>query len=89
MSSRTAELGAQIAQQRDKLTETVSALTETVGALTEKIDTHDITDALKERATTSAEELRTTAGDERGRKGLLIGAVAAFIGVVILRKLLR
>jgi hypothetical protein len=82
MSSRTAELGAQIAQQRDKLTETV-------GALTDKIDTHDIADALKERATTGADEIRTTAGDERGRKGLLIGAVAAFIGVVILRKLLR
>jgi hypothetical protein len=82
MSSRTADLGAQIAQQRERLTESV-------GALTDKIDTQEIAGALKEHAASGADELRSTARDERGRKGLIIGAVLALVGLVVLRRLLR
>jgi Protein of unknown function (DUF3618) len=81
MSTRTADLGAQIAQHRDKLTETV-------GALTDKIDTQELVGTLKDHAATSADDLRETAGDARGRKGLIIGAIAAFVGLVLLRRLL-
>lgn len=82
MSSTKADLGAQIAQQRERLTDTVSALAE-------KIDTHDIADSLTERAVSSADELRQTATDEKGRKGLILGAIAAVVGLIVLRRLFR
>lgn len=82
MSSKTADLGTQIAQQRDRLTDTVSAFAD-------KIDTHEIADTLKERAASSAGEFRETAADEKGRKGLILGAIAALVGLIVLRRLLR
>jgi hypothetical protein len=81
VATATAGLGAQIAQQRDKLTETV-------GAIADKVDTQEIAGALKERASTGVDELRDTAQDTHGRKGLIIGSVAALIGLVLLRRLL-
>jgi hypothetical protein len=85
MSTKTTDLGAQIAQQRERLTETV-------GSLADRIDTQEIAGALRDRAATGADELRETVrdtpGDAKGRKGLIIGALAALVGLVVVRRLL-
>ncbi len=81
MSSKTADISAQIAQQRERLTETV-------GALAEKIDTQEIADTLRERATAGAGELRETANTKTGKRNLLVGAVLAIAGLLLVRRLL-
>ncbi|RNL63674.1 DUF3618 domain-containing protein [Nocardioides marmoriginsengisoli] len=81
MNTTTTGLGAQIAEQRDRLTETVSALTD-------KLDAQEIAGTLKEHASAGAEDLRDTANDAKGRKGLIVGAVAALIGLILIRRLL-
>ncbi|MCW2855041.1 MAG: hypothetical protein JWR52_656 [Marmoricola sp.] len=82
MSTKTADLGAQIAEHRDRLTETV-------GALADKIDTHDLADGIKERAATGAGEIRESASTRDGRRGLILGLVGGVICLVLLRRLLR
>ena len=96
--NQTADLAAQIGEQRDRLTESVGALTDKidvnalkdkvdVSALTDKIDT----DALRTRAGAGVEGLLENATDSEGRpkRGLLIGAVVGLIAVVLLRRVLK
>lgn len=75
-----ADIGEQLAEQTDKLAQSVSAIAE-------KIDTQD----LKERAGAGASDLldAATTKDGRPRKGLLIGAVLLLVAVLVARRALR
>jgi len=87
--NQTADLGAQLGQQRDRLTESVGTLTDKidVGALTDKIDT----DALRTRAEAGVEGVLDSATDSKGRpkRGLLIGLVVGAITLVLVRRVLQ
>lgn len=96
--NQTAELAAQIGEQRDRLTESVGALSDKidVSALTDKIDVSALTDkidtdALRTRAGVGVEGLLDNATDSAGRpkRGLLIGAVVGLLAVVLLRRVLK
>lgn len=96
--SKTADLGAQIGEQRDRLTETVGALTDKVdvSALTDKIDVSGLadkidTDALRERAGTGAEALldNVTDADGKPRRGVLVGLVVGVLALFIVRRVLK
>jgi hypothetical protein len=65
MSTRTADLGAQIAQQRERLTDTV-------GALAEKIDTHEIAEEVRQTAKTKDGKRGLVIGLVVGLIGLII-----------------
>lgn len=82
MSTKT-DLGAQIAEQRERLTETVGTLTEKIGDL----DTNE----LRARAGSGAADLLENVTDSEGnpKRGLVLGAVAVLVAFVLLRKLLR
>lgn len=82
MSTKTG-LGAQIAEQRERLTETVGTLTEKIGDL-------DTTE-LRARAGSGAADLLENVTDSEGnpKRGLVLGAVAVLVAFVLLRKLLR
>lgn len=103
MNTTTADLGAQIAEQRDKLAEAVTALagkidTTELKALVDKIDTKAITDKigdidtsdLRARAETGAHDLLDNATDSDGKpkRGLIIGAVVTLGVLVLVRRLL-
>lgn len=83
MNTNTADLGNQIAEQRERISETV-------GALADKID-HIDTSELRARAESGAADLLENATDAQGRpkKGLLIGALAVVGLLVLARKFLR
>ncbi|MCW2783986.1 MAG: hypothetical protein JWP74_503 [Marmoricola sp.] len=73
----TAEIGGQIAEHRDKLTETI-------GGLADQIDTSE----LRSRAESGASELLDSAGTKDGKRGLIIGAVITLGVLVLVRRLL-
>ncbi|MFL6154760.1 MAG: hypothetical protein ACJ72D_01625 [Marmoricola sp.] len=89
MNTTTADLGAQIAEQRDKIAETVGAIAgkfdaSDLRALADRIDA----DALRDRAESGAAELLDSAGTKDGKRGLAIGAVVTLGALFLLRKLL-
>jgi hypothetical protein len=95
--TKTPDLGAQIAQQRDRLTESVGALADKVdvGSITDKIDVGAITDkidtdAIRNRAESGLGELLDNATDSDGRpkRGLLIGLVLGVLALVVARRVL-
>jgi hypothetical protein len=83
MSTKTADLAAQVTEQRERLTGTVGTLADKIGEL----DTGD----LRARAGSGAADLLENATDSAGKpkRGLVLGAVAVLVGVVLLRKLMR
>lgn len=83
MSTKTTDLGTQIAEQRERLTETVGMLSEKIG----EIDTHD----LRARAGSGAADLLENVTDSEGKPktGFVLGAVVVLVGFVLLRRLLR
>jgi len=83
MTTKTSDLGAQIAGQRERLSETVGSLAEKIG----EIDAHD----LRARAESGASELleNVTGAEGHPKRGLLLGAVAVLVALVLLRKFLR
>lgn len=96
--TKTPDLSTQIAQQRDRLTESVGTLTDKidvsaltdkidVGALTDKIDT----DALRSHAESGLGDLLENATDSNGRpkRKLLVGLVVGLLALVAVRRVLR
>jgi hypothetical protein len=78
--TQTTDLGAQIVEQRDRLTESV-------GALADRIDT----DSLRSHAESVTADLIDTATDQNGRprRGLLIGLAVTVVALVLVRRVLR
>ncbi len=76
--TQTADLAHQIAEQRDRLTESV-------GAIADKIDT----DAIRTQAGAGVEHLLDTATDKDGKpkRGLLVGLVVAVVALLVVRRL--
>lgn len=89
VNTTTADIGAQIAEQRDKIAETVGALAgkfdaSDLRALADKLDTED----LRNRAESGASDLLEAASTKDGKKGLVIGAIVTLGLLVLARKLL-
>ncbi|MET3963363.1 F0F1-type ATP synthase membrane subunit b/b' [Marmoricola sp. OAE513] len=98
--TQTADLGAQIAEQRDRLSESVGAVAEKLGdkidttALTDKVEkiTSNIdTDEIRAKAEAGASQLLDQATDDQGRpkKGFLLGALGVVVVLAIVRRLVR
>ncbi len=83
MTTKASDLGTQIAGQRERLSESVGTLAEKIG----EIDTHD----LRARAESGAADLLENVTDAEGnpKRGLVLGAVAVLVALVLLRKLFR
>jgi hypothetical protein len=80
VNTTTTDLAAQVAEQRDRLTEQV-------GTLADKIDTGE----LRARAESGAADLLDTVTDSDGKpkRGFLLGALAVVGLLILARKLLR
>ena len=94
--TKTPDLGQRIAEQRDHLTESVSALADKIDTdeirsrITDTIDSIP-TDEIRSRAEAGATQLLDSATDAHGKpkRGVLVGLLVGTVALLLVRKLLK